>query len=128
MSSPAPFSPSSASSASHTASTLDRRAHPRSGATFPVRYGLRDDFASGELLDLSVGGIGLRGEKMYPQGTEIEIRFRASNAKEDLLSLRALVRHASDSRMGVEFVNMRTKDLGRTLEMLKSLMARQRSK
>ncbi len=104
----------------------ERRVHPRMAATVALRYGKEDEFNAGELVDVSAGGIGITGERVYPVGTELELRFRARQSNTDLLSLRAVVRHAGASkRMGLEFLNVPTSDFSRTLSMIERLAASQ---
>jgi c-di-GMP-binding flagellar brake protein YcgR len=104
----------------------DRRAHARMATSIAIRYGQGDELISGELLDVSAGGLGVQGEKMYPVGTELEVRFRSRARDTDLLSLRAVVRHVvPGKRMGLEFLNVPPSDLARTLAMIERLAAAQ---
>ena len=107
------------------ASIPDRRSSPRLALTAAIRYGTADELISGELLDVSAGGIGIAGEKLYPIGTELQLRFRARGSKTDLLTLRAVVRHHRGKRMGLEFVNVPMTDFNRTLNMIERLTASQ---
>lgn len=106
---------------------VERRSSPRVTLNVAIRYGKADEFSSGELLDVSVGGIAITGETMYPIGTELELRFRSRTSKVDLLRLRAVVRHSAHGakRMGLEFVNVPVSDFTRTLAMIERLTASQ---
>lgn len=110
---------------STTSSLSDRRSAPRIALNLAIRYGTGNEFTSGELLDVSAGGIGITGEKSYPVGTELELRFRARTSNGDLLRVRAVVRHHQAKRMGLEFVNVPITDFSRTLAMIERLAASQ---
>jgi c-di-GMP-binding flagellar brake protein YcgR len=112
-----------------SAPIIDRRTHARISASLALRYGTTNELITGELLDVGAGGIGIIGEKFYPVGTELELRFRSRAADTDLLTLRAVVRHAVlGKRMGLEFVNVRPSDFARTLATIERLAASQMSK
>ncbi|MBZ5648019.1 MAG: PilZ domain-containing protein [Acidobacteriia bacterium] len=103
----------------------DRRSNPRIPVNLALRYGTNDELITGELVDVSAGGIGIVGETAYPAGTELVLRFRSRNSKTDLLSLRAVVRHTHGKRMGLEFVNLPISDFARTLAMIERLTGNQ---
>ncbi len=110
-----------------TVPITDRRAHARINTNVALRYGSSDETIEGELLDISAGGIGILGEKFYAIGTELQVRFRSRGASGDLLTLRAVVRHAvPGKRMGLEFLNIRSSDFPRTLALIERLAAAQR--
>ena len=111
-----------------TTSLTDRRSAPRIALNLAIRYGTADQFNDGELLDVSAGGLGISGEKVYPVGTELELRFRSRTSKDDLLRVRAVVRHHHAKRMGLEFVNVPITDFSRTLSLIERLTASQNSK
>ncbi len=113
---------------STNASIPDRRSSPRLALTAAIRYGTNDELTAGELLDVSAGGIGITGDKTYPIGTELQLRFRARSSKTDLLTLRAVVRHHHGKRMGLEFVNVPMTDFNRTLNMIERLTSSQMAK
>lgn len=104
---------------------IERRASPRANAQFLVRYGANiDEQYEAKTCDISATGIGLLGPKQYPMGAEIELRFRSpEGTKGDLLTMRAMVRHSTPNRMGLEFVNVPTSDHGRIRDMINRLMA-----
>ncbi|MDP9266859.1 MAG: PilZ domain-containing protein [Acidobacteriota bacterium] len=106
------------------ATGIERRASPRANAQFLVRYGANnDEMLEAKTCDISATGIGLMGPKQYPGGAEIELRFRApEGSKGDLLTMRALVRHSTPNRMGLEFVNVPSSDHGRVRDMINRLM------
>ncbi len=103
----------------------DRRANPRIPVNLALRYGQKDELISGELVDVSAGGIGIMGETAYPVGTELILHFRARTSKTDLLSLRAVVRHVHGKKLGLEFINLPLSDFSRTLAMIERLTASQ---
>ena len=90
-----------------------------------IRYGTGTEFTTGELLDVSAGGIGIAGEKIYPIGTELELRFRSRTSQSDLLTLRAVVRHHHLKRMGLAFVNVPLTEFVRTLALIERLTSSQ---
>ncbi len=113
---------------STNANILDRRSSPRLALTAAIRYGTNDELSTGELTDVSAGGIGITGEKTYPIGTELQLRFRSRTSKSDLLTLRAVVRHHQGKRMGLEFINVPMTDFHRTLNMIERLTSSQAAK
>ena len=104
---------------------IERRVSPRANAQFLVRYGLNEgELQDAQTCDISATGIGLLGPKQYPVGAEIELRFRApEGTKGDLITMRAVVRHSTPNRMGLEFVNVPTSDHGRVRDMINRLVA-----
>jgi len=108
-------------------SGIERRASPRANAQFLVRYGANgDELHEAKTCDISATGIGLLGPKQYPMGAENELRFRSpEGTKGDLLTMRAVVRHSTPNRLGLEFVNVPASDHGRVRDMINRLMAKQ---
>ncbi len=83
----------------------ERRNQPRVPIEFEVRYGVGNDLHTGQGCDFGAAGIGFIGPKSYPPGTEIEIQYRwDSHAK--WTTVRALVRHCDDNRIGAEFLRI----------------------
>jgi c-di-GMP-binding flagellar brake protein YcgR len=107
---------------------IERRASPRANAQFLVRYSARgEDPFEATTCDISATGIGMLGPKQYPAGAEIELRFRPPDSTKggDLLTMRAVVRHSTPNRMGLEFVNVPSSDHGRVRDMINRLMGSQ---
>jgi c-di-GMP-binding flagellar brake protein YcgR len=87
--------------------TAERRTQHRVPMHVDVSYGAGGEFISASSCDLSATGMGLLGPKLYPVGTELDIRFRAPReGTGNLLFLRGVVKHAIGSRMGIHFSRM----------------------
>jgi hypothetical protein len=108
---------------------IDRRITPRANAQFEVRYGTGDQIELAQACDISATGIGLIGPKQYPVGTEIVLRCRPpASDKGDLITMKAMVRHATSHRMGLEFVNIAASDHLRVRDMINRLIGTQQAK
>lgn len=83
-----------------------QRAFPRWPAHLDVRYGDEEQISSGEGLDVSEGGLAFRGRALYPSGKEIELAFRLESPEAAWIRVRAVVRYASQNRIGVEFMDV----------------------
>ncbi|HSE50017.1 MAG TPA: PilZ domain-containing protein [Terriglobales bacterium] len=82
-----------------------RRAH-RVSTDIEVRYGANGELVLAAACDLSEHGIGLMGPRLYPIGTELDLRFRTPRegaGAGTLLFLRGTVRHAVGKRLGLRF-------------------------
>jgi hypothetical protein len=91
-------------------SAPERRSQSRAAMDFEVRYGMCGGaLAACEGQDFSAGGMSFTGSKIYPPGTELELRYRLAG-KEQWTKLRALVRHRDGDRMRVKFLSFRTDD------------------
>lgn len=89
--------------------TSERRAAHRVSSDIEVRYGTSGELILAEACDLSQHGIGLLGPKLFPIGSEVELRFRApreGTGTSTLLFLRGTVRHSTGSRMGLQFIDV----------------------
>ncbi len=88
--------------------TVERRSQHRVPNHVEVSYGSGGEFIPAASCDLSAAGMGLLGPKLYPIGSEIDVRLRAprESSSGNLLFLRGTVRHASGSRLGVRFTRM----------------------
>ena len=88
--------------------SVERRANHRVPNHVEVSYGNGGEFIPASSCDLSASGMGLLGPKLYPVGSELEVRLRAprESSSGNLLFLRGTVRHASGSRLGVRFTRM----------------------
>ena len=93
------------------------RVHPRWPTDLEVRYGAPQQLVGGRALDISVGGIGFKGDVAYPVGSDIEICFR-QGAPVEWFKARGVVRHSGQDRMGAEFVGLGMFDRTRILEMI----------
>jgi len=105
----------------------ERRITLRSEVRFEVRYGVGNDLATGESFDIGAGGIGLIGPRQYPVGSELDIHFRAKDREQDLMKMKAVVRHATGRRMGLQFVNVRASDHLRVVQTIELLVVQQRA-
>ncbi len=88
--------------------TVERRANHRVPNYVEVSYGSGGEFIPASSCDLSAGGMGLLGPKLYPVGSEHEVRLRAprESSAGNLLFLRGTVRHATGNRLGLRFTRM----------------------
>jgi len=111
---------------SETKPGAERRIGVRSEAHFEVRYGVGSDLVSGESFDLGPGGIGLIGPKHYPVGSELDIHFRAPASEQDLMKMKAVVRHSTGRRMGLQFVNVRASEHAKIMQTIELLVGQQR--
>jgi len=87
----------------------ERRAAHRVSTNVEVRYGTGGELVLAEACDLSQHGIGLLGPKVFPVGSELDLRFRApreGTGTGTLLFLRATVRHSGGNRMGLQFLDL----------------------
>jgi hypothetical protein len=85
----------------------ERRTSGRCPVQFEVRYGIGKDFSAGEGFDFGNGGLAFRGPRSYPAGTELELSYRMEPQMK-WTTVRALVRHCSGDRIGVEFLTVNT--------------------
>ncbi len=83
----------------------DRRSSTRFPTELEVEYGIGQERAGGKIVDLGVAGFGIVGEKTYPAGSRIELRFRAPESSEDLI-ITAVVCYSSRNRMGVQAISI----------------------
>lgn len=102
----------------------DRRASVRNAVTIPVIYGTPDSMLEGTVVDISAGGVGLTGPKVYPAKAEVVLQFGVVPGKGHLMSIKAIVRHAAGNRMGLEFVNIGAGDHRKVLDTIQQLLAR----
>lgn len=86
-----------------------QRAFPRWPARLDVRYGDEEQISSGEGLDVSEGGLAFRGRALYPSGKKIELAFRIEHPQAAWIRVGAVVRYASQERIGVEFTDVPSK-------------------
>jgi PilZ domain-containing protein/GAF domain-containing protein len=101
----------------------DRRAFPRWPVRLSVQYGSAPDFDFGESTDISEGGIGFTGRRMYAAGAEIEVRFVFDLPGAKWFQSKALVRRAEKGALGVEFVGMAPSERVRLREALRAYAA-----
>jgi len=88
---------------------------------------LDPEFDAGEGTDISEGGIGFQAEKLFPVGTEIQIKFRFDSPLAEWFETRAVVRHAANNRMGVEFLKLGDKQRIRIFETIYNDVSRRRA-
>jgi PilZ domain len=90
----------------------NRRAFPRWQANFEVRYGLGKDLLVGTPFELGEGGLSFHAEKMFPLESEVDIQYRlgGGDSQAEWVAVKAIVRHAADQKLGVEFLNLRRND------------------
>lgn len=97
------------------------RSEPRARANFKVTYRASGESYEATAVDLSHSGIGIVGPKVFPEGAELELRFRPPQQVEGaLICMAARVRNVSGSRMGMELVNVGLNQ-ERIIETLKHL-------
>lgn len=88
--------------------SVERRTNHRVPSHVEVAYGNGGEFIPASSCDLSAAGMGLLGPRLYPIGSEVDVRLRAPRESNsgNLLFLRGTVRHASGSRLGLRFTRM----------------------
>src|SRR5215472_15955623 len=99
----------------------EKRASPRCEVTWKVRY---NESQQGEIHAINAAGVGLRGEKVYPTGTELTLRFSpGSSPEQSLITVNAVVRHNHAHVMGLRFVNVSPQDQMRIMQTISTLLA-----
>lgn len=84
----------------------ERRAHRRVSSTLDIRYGTHGEFQRAQVCDVCSAGLGLAGPVAFPVGTDVELRFQpADEPRGDMLLVRANVRHSTENRMGLRFLD-----------------------
>lgn len=85
----------------------ERRTATRRAADWRVLFGPSGQMVNGFLADISPIGVSILSEVSYPVGTEIEVHFGVHDERpEGKLQMRAVVRHATKGRIGVQFINV----------------------
>lgn len=92
----------------------------RQRVNMEVTFNAAGETTSGQAIDLSTGGIGIRGSaNQLTAGTELEMMLRLPQAgTEEWLKVRGVVCYQADSRFGVRFVNLTFADEKRILELI----------
>lgn len=104
------------------AATAERRAQRRVPAYVEVRYGTGGEFFLAQTCDISPYGVGVIGPRLYPIGTELDLRFRAPReGTGTLMFLRATVRHAIGNRLGLQFVGQTPREMEHLRESIATL-------
>ena len=102
----------------------ERRKHHRLSAKIDVRYGTNGEYRIARACDIGEGGIGLAVPVSFPVGTEVDLRFQGhGQVHGELILLRARVRHSGEDRMGLEFVNVPSRERAQLLRLLDALLA-----
>lgn len=87
-----------------------RRNWNRYQAQFEVRYGTGRELLPGQGVEIGEGGLAFTADKLYPVGTEIDVRYRL-HADDDWVKMKAVVRHVeADILLGAELPDLRTAD------------------
>jgi c-di-GMP-binding flagellar brake protein YcgR len=88
--------------------SVERRTSHRVPSDVDISYGSGGEFIPASSCDLSAAGMGLLGPKLYPIGSEVQVRLRAprESSSGNLLFLRGTVRHATGNRLGLRFTRM----------------------
>jgi hypothetical protein len=102
----------------------ERRAFPRWPVRLSVQYGRAPDFAMGEASDISAGGMGFTGERVYAVGAEIDVKFFLDLPGVKGFYSKALVRRAEQGSFGVEFVGMAPSERTRLRDALHAYASR----
>jgi c-di-GMP-binding flagellar brake protein YcgR len=100
----------------------ERRGHHRLSTNIEVRYGSGGEFRRARGCDVSPAGIGLAVPVPYQVGAEVDLRFQA-HSRGDLVLLKTRVRHSTEGRMGLEFVNVSREQYPQILGWLHELEA-----
>ncbi len=100
----------------------ERRSFHRLPDVIEVRYGASGEFRRASSCDISPIGIGLEGPALFPVGTELDLRFQASDTpRGDLVLLKAQVCHAGGRHMGLRFINVPKKEQAQVREFIAGL-------
>jgi len=85
----------------------ERRNAPRRAPDWRVLFGPSGQLSLGYLADMSPLGVSILSETHFPIGTEIEVHFGIENTQTSgRLQMRAVVRHCTLGRIGVQFLNV----------------------
>ena len=88
----------------------DRRTARRRPAIFEVRYGVGKEFYPGYGIEIGEGGLAFTGDRIYPPGSEIAVRYRL-NPEQEWVRVKASVRHVDQNVvLGSEFLNLHMGD------------------
>ena len=86
---------------------VERRASTRQAESWRVLYGPSGQFIPGYLADMSPAGVSILTTSPLPVGMEIEVHFGLDESQTSgKLQMRAVVRHCSAGRIGVQFLDV----------------------
>lgn len=102
------------SETTHASPTIERRRMGRTYASFGLMYsGLNGDdvlIGDGSVVDLSEGGLGIRGNCPVNIGMELTLFLYLPNDEEPLFVSEAMVAWTAGSLFGVEFKEVGSRD------------------
>ena len=85
----------------------ERRTTPRRAENWRVLFGPTGQLCPGYLADMSPIGVSILCDAPLPVGTEIEVHFGIEEGQTSgRLQMRAVVRHCTAGRIGVQFLNV----------------------
>jgi hypothetical protein len=103
----------------------NRRAFPRWAAGFELRFGTGKQMQTAEVIEIGEGGLSFYSAEPIALESEINIEYRldlgntVSASKGDgWVRLKAVVRHTRESKIGVEFLNLRMSDRLQILDFI----------
>ena len=99
----------------------NRRAFPRWSTVFEVRFGAAKYLPVAAPLEIGEGGLSFRCDQIFPVGTEMTLEYRLTGTiavDTGWVIVRAVVRHSSVEKIGVEFLNLRLHDRLRIVDYI----------
>ncbi len=91
-------------------------------AAVEVHYTADGNLSSGSLTDLGPGKLQLVGERDFPAGTELELRFGHNPARSSgVITMKACVQHSQPGKMAIAFVSVRPSEQAKTLSTIRQL-------
>ena len=99
----------------------ERRSQARTNVDWRVKFAAPgEELNIGFLGDLNAKGLSILSSHAYPAGTELDVHFGAFQEDPNhQFQLRAVVRHAANGRMGLQFVEGPVNDHEKLLRMLR---------
>lgn len=88
----------------------DRRSFPRWRVSINVMYGTDVELTATTSLDISEHAISIYARTPYPAGQVLQLHI-ASNADQELITVKAKVVRSASGIMVLEFLNLQKKDL-----------------
>ena len=95
----------------------DRRAFPRSPATFEVRYGKGENMKDGVGFEIGTGGVSFDADDVLTMDSEIDVHYRLTR-EDSWVKVKAVVKHSEGSKQGAEFLNIRMTDRLRIVDFV----------
>ena len=114
--------------AHHPHMTMERRGISRAPVSFGLMYsGITEDnvlMGDGTVVDLSKGGLGIRGNHPVPLGMELTLFLYVPDSEDPLFVLEAIVAWENGRQFGVEFKKLSLREKNRLHSFLRAQFAR----